>query len=391
VAEDRVLRASFWADQNSTKMCTYEKLTLLYLMAHADRDGIVEINKQEINERVGLSNWNDPNSVANTVVGRVQSDLEGLAAWGEITLWEHANKQFAWIRRFSTDQPPNGKLKVARNPSLPAPPKEGVIECLTVYRGYPPPQGEGKRACPRAWGVVKTAGVADAGADIQRVYEEWRKRQKRPTQCKLTPATKETIRGGLRNGSPDELVNLIRYAYESNDPGPQWWQGKNPSGRTYLGMNNLFVGEKMADRLQMVEDWLEKHRSTQVAADGTDLGPLAAYRPTRGSGTGGVPTTTANNGSEAHAASEKVPRGTKSTPNPRPKRLNAQCRKMLLLFQQRGQNGVHTHELAGIALKYSARISELRGHGHKVICVERKPDGNNLYVIKEGASGEQMD
>ena len=38
-------------------------------------------------------------------------------------------------------------------------------------------------------------------------------------------------------------------------------------------------------------------------------------------------------------------------------------------------------ELAELALKYSSRISELRGYGADIVMVERNEDGDNVYQL----------
>jgi hypothetical protein len=38
--------------------------------------------------------------------------------------------------------------------------------------------------------------------------------------------------------------------------------------------------------------------------------------------------------------------------------------------------------LAGISLKYTSRISDLRKHGYRIVC-ERMQDGVNLYKLEE--------
>ena len=136
----------------------------------------------------------------------------------------------------------------------------------------------------------------------------------------------------------------------------------------------------------MVEAWLDRQGPAVQSTDGTDLGPMAAYRARRPS-PNGVASRRSPSAMVSNTQAPQAPAGTKTSPNPRPKRLNAQCRKMLLLFQQRGDRGVRTSELAQIALKYSARVSELRGHGYAIVCAERASDGNNLYVMKTGSKG----
>jgi|7_EtaG_2_1085326.scaffolds.fasta_scaffold00045_21 hypothetical protein len=367
---DFVLRASFWLDRGIETLSVGAKLTLLELMSRADKDGVVEIHRSKMNP----------------------IDLVDLEASGEIAVWVAGDGEYAWIVRFSTDQPSKGRFAIGRNLDLPPPPKDKVVACLEIKRGWRPTEAQAKQACPRAWGSIKSTGVAASSSEVYTVYEEWRKRQIRPGACKLGPATQETIRGGLRNATVEQIVNLIRYAYEADEPGPRFWRGDNQSGRKYLGLDNLLVGKKIESRLQMVSEWLEKETKSTAMGDGTDLGPMAAYRSRRRSPSK-PPTPTGNKASvEQQGATEGlVPAGTKTTPNPRPKRLNAQCRKILWLFRNNGGSGVRTAELAKIALKYSARISELRGYGYPIVCEKRSADGNNLYMMKERGKSEEMD
>ena len=171
------------------------------------------------------------------------------------------------------------------------------------------------------------------------------------------------IRAALQESSVEQLIDLIVYAYEADEPGPRFWRGENSHNRTYLGLDNLMVASKLQGRLQLVAVWKDKNGHTE---DGTNLGPLAAYR--------------------------RGPRGTKSTPDPRPKRLSDQCVKILALFRERGPEGVRTSELAAIALKYTGRLSEIRGAGHDIVLVEREKSGNNLYVLnEESGTSEELD
>ena len=62
----------------------------------------------------------------------------------------------------------------------------------------------------------------------------------------------------------------------------------------------------------------------------------------------------------------KVTRGTKSTPRSRPARLSKQCQAIVDLLIVRGGVGVSNAVLSGIALKYTSRISELRGWGWNI-------------------------
>ena len=48
-------------------------------------------------------------------------------------------------------------------------------------------------------------------------------------------------------------------------------------------------------------------------------------------------------------------------------RLESQCRRILELLRERGNEGVTNYELAGIALKYTSRISDLRDAGYRIL------------------------
>tara|TARA_Y100000593_G_scaffold95131_1_gene200468 strand:- start:3035 stop:3472 length:438 start_codon:yes stop_codon:yes gene_type:complete len=79
--------------------------------------------------------------------------------------------------------------------------------------------------------------------------------------------------------------------------------------------------------------------------------------------------------------SNSLKKGTNSRMANEPKRIGCQKSFIISLFKERKLSGVWTSELASIARKYSARISELRGDGHDIVLVERKEGGNNRYVL----------
>lgn len=54
-------------------------------------------------------------------------------------------------------------------------------------------------------------------------------------------------------------------------------------------------------------------------------------------------------------------------------RLENQCRTILALLRQRGNQGATNSELSRIALKYTSRISDLRDMGHDIRC---RAEGN---------------
>jgi hypothetical protein len=58
-------------------------------------------------------------------------------------------------------------------------------------------------------------------------------------------------------------------------------------------------------------------------------------------------------------------------------RLENQCRKILALLKERGNQGATNAELSRIALKYTSRISDLRDLGHDIRC--QKEGDRGLY------------
>lgn len=71
-------------------------------------------------------------------------------------------------------------------------------------------------------------------------------------------------------------------------------------------------------------------------------------------------------------------------------RLENQCKKILVLFKARGNQGITNAELSRIALKYTSRISDLRGLGHDIRCQQEGNSGLYRYHyfgrIKKGQS-----
>lgn len=71
-------------------------------------------------------------------------------------------------------------------------------------------------------------------------------------------------------------------------------------------------------------------------------------------------------------------------------RFENQCRKILVLLKQRGNQGATNAELSYIALKYTSRISDLRDMGCDIRCYSE--GGNGVYryhyygMIKKGQS-----
>jgi hypothetical protein len=346
---DVVLRATWWDDARVQLLDAQHRMVLLYLTAQADRDGIVQVDSAQL---VPLLPLGAERLDAVAVVRRLEQ-AQLLALWSHNDIIR-GSQTWAWLVRQHEDQPTTGALALPRCSDRPAPPRDVVLALLERQLGRPATAAEGKRASPRSWGLVRQAAPS-AAQEVERVWAAWRDRQARPGACVLAEAVQRQVRAALQQATADQLVQLVAFAYEADEPAARFWRGQNDQRRTYLGLDNLLRLGKLADRLQLVEQWVARQQPSS-GGDGTDLGPLAAYR-------------------------RRGPAGTTSSPDPRPHRLAAQCAAMLQLFVRRGPEGVRTHELAELALKYSSRISELRGYGADIVMVERNEDGDNVYQL----------
>lgn len=361
---------SWW--ELTANLATRTRLVHLALLGLGDRDGVVRLSTTTLAERTGL----DRRECHGAVIDLERAGL--LATWKDST---PLSRWYAWVVHTTEWTPTRGSTSRPRDTSLPSPPREVVLETLRKAWGREPTPQEAKQVCPRAWGRVRaTKPMGHQDQDVVRVWEAWRDRQDRPGACVLGDAARGLITKAMGEATPDQLILLFRYAWESDEAGPRFWRGHNDRQRKYLGLDNLLVRSKLAGRVQAALTWEETIRDQGVQEDGTDLGPMARYR-------------TASRSTEETRVG---PPGTTTTMDPRPVRLSRQCRTILDLLLRRKDQGVRTSELAEIALKYSARVSELRGAGVDVVCVERSQDGNNLYAManwetwEDPESGEEV-
>lgn len=94
--------------------------------------------------------------------------------------------------------------------------------------------------------------------EIETVFEAWRERQKRPSRVRLTKGRRDLIRRRLQNGhTVDDLLTVIRYAYEADVAEARFWRGENLQRATYLGLDSLFRIGKLDDRVDRAYDWLD--------------------------------------------------------------------------------------------------------------------------------------
>lgn len=108
------------------------------------------------------------------------------------------------------------------------------------------------------------------------VYDAWLKRQKRPEMCRYTAEREALLIKRLALGySVEDLQALIRYAYESDDPGPRWWRGDNEKRVTYLDLTSLLREEKLGARVTAALTWAAEPAITETV-------PVQAPDPSRG-------------------------------------------------------------------------------------------------------------
>ena len=321
-----------------------------YLLSIADRNGVCLLDSEMLAQHCECQ----PKQVVEIIMHMMTR--------GYVGAWEYGGRWFAWVPHVADFMPVRGRLAREANPMLPSPPKDLVIEILQILWQRNVTISEARSACPSAWGASRlpkssTPPLID---DVSLVWECWRKYQKRPDACRLSPNAKSQIRSALKEASAKHINTLLVYAFTADEPGPRYWRGQNDLRRTYLGLDNLLRASKLAGRIQCALEWSENQTAEVAEGDGTTLGPMAAYR-SRG---------------------RPAPQGTTTrAPTTDQPRLSAQCARMLELFIERGSEGVRTGELAEIARNYTGRISEIRGVGAEIKCVERKADGNNLYVL----------
>lgn len=99
-------------------------------------------------------------------------------------------------------------------------------------------------------------------AEIVSVFEGWRARQARPNVCRLTEDRSDLIRARLSKGySVDDLLTLVRYAFESQEADARFWRGDNARGRKYLDLANLLRAGKLAGRVEKARVWLSEEGS----------------------------------------------------------------------------------------------------------------------------------
>jgi hypothetical protein len=260
--ESRVISAGWWKDEKIQSLDAESKLLLLWLCSVADRDGIAPcLTSKEHGVTVQFAK------------------ILALIDCGLVGTYKQGNKTWAWIPSVPEQQPSKGALRPTVDHSRPSPPVDVVISTIEKRTGKKVSKREAKQICPRAFGLKKSQSTGIPSNDVSEVWEAWRVRQAAPERCRLGAGSKRNIEKALREADKGALIDLIEYAYESEEAAPRFWRGENAHGRTYLGLDNLFVVSKLAGRLQSVEAWKKQTGHSRPKTKGlTDLGPLARYR-----------------------------------------------------------------------------------------------------------------
>lgn len=115
---------------------------------------------------------------------------------------------------------------------------------------------------------------------VERVFDAWRTRQARPELVKLTPERRRIIAARLKTASPEDLLLVIEWVHESDDPRARFLRGGNREGRAYLGIDNLFRASKIDDRIEAARAWDDPGEDADpTGGDAEDsFGDLGALR-----------------------------------------------------------------------------------------------------------------
>jgi len=336
-----VIKPEFW----SYNLSLAHSGLLLYLMSKMDKDGIACIDITA-----------DEAAKLNLNTDRFVRGARQLESLGFVAIYSVNGKTYAWTPIVSRTQPTKGNLKRERNSTLPPPSAEKVIGLVKSLYNIESIK-EAKRICPRAWGIKRNPSTIPT-EEIRSVFEEWQKRQSRPGGCLFNRPAQDSIKSPLKAGFTSlQLRSLIEFAYEADHPAARFWRGDNDRNRKYLGIENLFRIRMMNDRISMLDEYIEVNHHKH-----DPNGPISLYHKERPLEAKGGPPSTLTSAETAA--------------------LNTQQTKILTLLVENGDEGVWTQDLARTALKYSARISELRGLGYSIVVAERTDHGNNRYVLR---------
>lgn len=258
-AQDRRLPADWWDTCERTGLGATHRLALLYLYACCDRDGRAVVDTAALAKATTVAVPGHAGADGDLWLALDQLACTGVLAWRRDGL-----SVVAWL----PDAPGwhgRGTLCPPARRAAPSLDAERVRACLAVRRGCLPadvPESD-VTAITRA---RRTRARAAPDDDVGRVWEAWRRRQHAPDRCILSDPVRGLIAGALASTSAADLVLLVQYAYEADEPGPRYWRGENERGATYLGLDNLLRAGKLPGRLQLALAWRARGYHTEAEA-----------------------------------------------------------------------------------------------------------------------------
>lgn len=258
-AQDRRLPAEWWDACERTRLGASRRLVLLYLYATCDREGRAVVDLGMLARAAVL-----PVPGPAGIDGDLWFVLDELAVAGLVAWRRDGPSVVAWL----PDAPAwhgRGPLCPPARKAAPSLDAARVRACLAVRTGRLPadvPETD-IAAVVQARRAKRRAAPDD---DVGRVWEAWRRRQHAPDRCTLSDPVRALISGALASTSAADLVLLIQYAYEADEPGPRYWRGENERGATYLGLDNLLRAGKLPGRLQLALAWRARGYHTEAEA-----------------------------------------------------------------------------------------------------------------------------
>lgn len=126
-------------------------------------------------------------------------------------------------------------------------------------------------------------GTRVTSEDVETVFEAWRARRARPDLTRLTQERRDLIRSRLALGyTVEDLVCLMRYAYEASSDEALWWRGGNPRRVKYMDLSNLLRKEKLGGRVDRAREWEDSLGNPAAATEDPQpdfrRGRLAVFR-----------------------------------------------------------------------------------------------------------------
>lgn len=268
--EPTLIPRGFWTEDRFN-LPPHQRMIYLRLLTTCERDGLVKV------DRAWLLDEKPP--LYPTQSAYIYHQIKELEARGLVLLYGQQDAEYAWVLDAVASQAPSGRYSRPRQPEIPAPPQEEVIRVLSTAYGRNVPEEEASKIMPRSWGKRTSSAAVVSDEDVQAVYTAWLGCLSSPERSTLTAVAARLIRGALEDHSVDEVVTLMRYAAEADEPRARFWRGEAPDGQdgaTYLGLDNLLARTKLQGKIMLAMEWAgaEEHGDTHDDA----LGPLAAYR-----------------------------------------------------------------------------------------------------------------